>query len=74
MRFLPQFDKDYGCKNIEYGMDYWIRDEEYNDINTSMMKIFELYKIEIYRKLKQKAKERKLGEIERLKKEIEGLD
>ena len=29
MRFLKQFDRDLGCKSVEYGMDYWITGEDY---------------------------------------------
>jgi hypothetical protein len=25
MRFLKQFDKDFACKSVEYGMDYWLK-------------------------------------------------
>jgi hypothetical protein len=73
LKFLKQFDRDYGCKSVEYGMDYWITDEDYRDINSAMVNTFEPYKSEIYPRLKQRAREIKLVEIERLKKEIEKL-
>ena len=43
------------------------------DINTAMVEVMEPYKAEIYPRLKQKAKEKKLSEIDRLEKEIERL-
>ena len=73
-RFLQQFDKDHGCKSIEYGMDYWINNEDYRDINTAMVEAFEPYKAEIYPKLKQKAKEKKLDQIQALTRQLEELE
>lgn len=73
LKFLKQFDKDRGCKSVEYGMDYWIKSEDYRDINTTMVEVMEPYKSEIYPRLRQRARKRKLGEIERLKREIEEL-
>ena len=73
LKFLRQFDGDYGCMSVEYNMDYWIRGEDYNDINTAMVDVFEPYKSEIYPRLKQKAKKKKLGEIEILRKETDNL-
>ena len=74
LRFLRQFDKDYGCKSVEYGMDYWIKNEDYQDINTAMVEALAPYKSEIYPPLRQKAKEKKMMQIEKLKREIEGID
>lgn len=74
VKFLKQFDWDCGCKSVEYGMDYWIMSEDYRDINTAMVNAFEPYKTDIYRELKQKTKEMKLRQMERLKAEIEELD
>ena len=74
MKFMKQFDKEQGCVSIEYGMTYWLTSEDYRDINTAMVEAMEPYKAGIYPRLKQKAKERKLGEIERLKKEIENIE
>lgn len=74
MKFLNQFDKDHGCKSVEYGMDYWIKSEDYRDINTAMVEAFEPYKKTIYSGLKQKTKEMKLKQMENLKNEIARLD
>ena len=54
-------------------MTYWLTAEDYRDINTAMVEAIEPYKADIYPRLKQKAKERKLGEIERLRREIDRL-
>jgi len=70
---MKQFDKEQGCVSIEYGMTYWLNNDDYTDINTAMVEVIEPYKSEIYPRLKQRARERKLGEIERLKKEIENI-
>ena len=72
--FLKQFDKDNGYKSVEYGMDYWLRSEDYRDINAAMVDNFEPYKAEIYPRLKQKTKDIKLRQMEKLKAEIEALD
>jgi len=55
-------------------MDYWIKNEDYGDINSAMVDAFEPYKAEIYPRLRQKAKEKKMMQIEKLKQEIEGID
>ena len=73
MKFIKQFDREQGCVSIEYGMTYWLNNDDYRDINTAMVETLEPYKAEIYPRLKQRARERKLGEIERLKKEIEKI-
>jgi hypothetical protein len=74
IKFMKQFDKDQGCISVEYGMKYWLTGEDYRDINTAMVEAFEPYKAEIYPRLRQKAKEKKMGEIERLKRELEKYD
>lgn len=73
LKFIKQFDKSQGCFSVEYGFDYWLNSDDYKDINTAMVEAMEPYKSEIYPRLKQRARERKLGEIERLKREIETL-
>ena len=37
IKFLGQFDTDKGCRSIEYGDHYWIRSENYNDINMALV-------------------------------------
>ena len=40
LAFLSQFDTRNGIpKSIEYGMTYWLTDEDYYDINTEMCRI-----------------------------------
>ena len=40
VRFLSQFDDSERIpKSIEYGMTYWLTDEEYYDINSEMVRI-----------------------------------
>jgi len=42
--FLSQFDDRNGIpKSIEYGMTYWITDEDYYDINSEMVRIASTY-------------------------------
>jgi hypothetical protein len=73
LRFMKQFDKDQGCVSVEYGMTYCIKNDDYGDINTAMVESMELYKSGLNPRLNQNAKERKLAEIEKLKKECEQL-
>jgi len=40
--FLKQFDKDFGCINVEYKTTWWINDE-YKDINVGMCRIADTY-------------------------------
>ena len=40
VRFLSQFDDSKGMpRSVEYGMTYWLTDEEYYDINCEMVHI-----------------------------------
>jgi len=42
--FLSQFDDRKGMpKSVEYGMTYWLTDEEYYDINSEMVRIASKY-------------------------------
>jgi hypothetical protein len=70
---MKQFDAELGCLSVEYGMAHWLTNDDYRDINTAMVEVMEPYKSGIYPRLRQRARERKLGEIEELKREIEGL-
>jgi len=73
MKFLKQFDKDYGYKSIEYGTAHWFTGEDYHDLNSEMAYSLEPYKGKIYGDLKGKTKEMKLKQIEQLKSELEGI-
>jgi hypothetical protein len=70
MKFIKQFDREQGCVSVEYGMKYWLTGEDYGDINSAMVETMESHKAEIYPRLREKAKEKKLGEIETLKREL----
>jgi len=74
MKFMKQFDRDHSCVSVEYGSTHWLNSEDYSDINRAMVESLEPYKSEIYPRLRQRAKEKKLGEIERLQKEIKKLE
>ena len=74
MRFIKQFDKDKGCISVEYGMTYWLNNDDYRDINTAMVEVMEPYKGALYLRMKRKAKDIKLKQLDKLKAEIEGLD
>jgi len=74
MRFIKQFDRDQGCVSVEYGMTHWLNNDDYRDINTAMVEIMERYKADTYPRLKQKFKDMKLRQMEKLKAEIEQLD
>ena len=40
IQFLSQFDGRQGMpKSVEYGMTYWLTDEDYYDINSEMVRI-----------------------------------
>ena len=44
VHFLSQFDNSNGIpKSIEYGMTYWITDEDYYDINIEMCRVASKY-------------------------------
>ena len=73
MKFLRQFDKDYGYRSIEYGNEHWFTGEDYHDLNSEMAYSLAPYKAKIYDGLKQNTKEMKLKQIERLKREIEAI-
>lgn len=74
IKFMKQFDREQGCVSVEYGMKYWLNSEDYGDINTAMVESLEPYKADCYLRLKQKNKDTKLRQLEKLKAEIEGLD
>ena len=40
LHFLSQFDTRQGIpRSIEYGMTYWLTDDDYYDVNTEMCRI-----------------------------------
>lgn len=47
--FIKQFDRRRsGGKSVEYGMDYWLTDPEYSDINTAMCEVMEEHADRLY--------------------------
>lgn len=74
IEFLKQFDTDHACVSVEYSSTHWLKSEEYRDLNTAMVKSLEPYKAGLYESLKQKAREMKLAQIEKLKREIEEIE
>ncbi len=55
LRFLRQFDGDFGFKSIEYGLAVWITNNaEYGDVNTAMCQILDTYKTDLYAELSAK--------------------
>jgi hypothetical protein len=47
-KFLSQFDKDKGCKSVEYGGYYWIKYPEFDDLNSAMCDAIEPFKRAVY--------------------------
>jgi hypothetical protein len=74
LKFVKQFDREQGCVSVEYGMTYWLNSEDYGDINKAMVEAFEPYKTEIYPRLRQRAREKKLVQIKALMKEAKELE
>lgn len=65
IRFLNQFDSDYGFKSVEYGADWWIQGE-YEDVNTAMCDILQLHRAKLYADLSDKVRRNDLEEAKRL--------
>jgi len=74
MKFIKQFDREQGCVSIEYGMTYWLNNDDYRDINTAMVETLEPYKAEIYPRLRQKTRDKKLAQIKGLMREVEEME
>jgi len=51
--------------------EFKTKNDDYGDINTAMVEGMEPYKADIYPRLRQRAREKKMAAIERLKREIE---
>jgi hypothetical protein len=60
IRFLRQFDIDYGYVSVEYGSSWWIKGE-YEDINHAMCDVVETCKGRLYAELEQKVRGRDLA-------------
>ncbi len=55
LKFFSQFDKEAGCRSIEYGADWWMSGD-YEDINNVMCEAFEKIKTQLIPLLKEKVK------------------
>ena len=65
LKFLRQFDRDFGFKSTEYGMNIWIKGD-YEDINLAMSEEIEKCKKELYERLRLKIRRNAVREIENL--------
>ncbi len=65
VRFLRQFDMDFGFRSIEYGMDIWTKGY-YEDINRAMCKEVEKLKPEISERLNLEIRKNALRKVEKL--------
>jgi hypothetical protein len=74
LKFLRQFDRDYNCTGVEYGSTHWLDSVDYTDINTAMVGASEPYKSHIYKRLIEKAINKKRPQIERLSQELTELE
>ena len=58
VRFLSQFDNSQGIpRSVEYGMTYWITDEDYYDINIAMCLVAARYLPALVENAKRRQKE-----------------
>ena len=60
IRFLNQFDSDYGFRSVEYGSTWWL-DGDYADINRAMCSVVEANKERLYEELRRKVRGRDLA-------------
>ncbi len=66
IRFLRQFDRDFGCVSVEYGATWWLTDPEYRDINVAMCDIFDRCKRRLCKGLRELQRERDLAQADAL--------
>ncbi len=60
IRFLNQFDRDFGYQSAEYGSTWWL-EGDYVDINRAMCEVVEKVKGRLYAELAQKVRGRDLA-------------
>ncbi len=60
VRFLNQFDIDFGCRSAEYGSTWWL-EGNYADINKAMCEVVERVKGRLYAELALKIRGRDLA-------------
>ena len=56
IRFLGQFDAGTGFKSVEYGLDFWVNDPRYSDVNRAMCDVFATMKEKLYAELRERAR------------------
>jgi len=67
MHFLSQFDTRQGIpRSIEYGMTYWLTDDDYYDVNTEMCRIAWRYIPALELKARNDQRHTDLADAERL--------
>lgn len=66
IRFLGQFDADTGFRSVEYGMDLWVKDPRYADVNRAMCDILATLKGELYANLRTRARANDLAKAQAL--------
>lgn len=66
IRFLGQFDADTGFTSVEYGMDLWVKDSHYADVNRAMCDILAPLKADLYARLEAQAKANDLAKAQAL--------
>jgi len=72
-KFIKQFDRNFGCLSVEYGMDYWIKGD-FSDLNLAMCEEVSKGEKLLYAKLQTGIRMNALAEIQRLKKRIGSLE
>ena len=65
IRFVRQFDSDFGFKSVEYGALWWIQGD-YADVNNAMCQIMSGFKAELYERLQAEARANDIARAEAL--------
>jgi hypothetical protein len=72
--FFKQFDDKQGLLSAEYGMNYWVTSEDYNDINMAMVEAVRPYLEKIYSLALNETKVNKQLQIKQLQEELTQLE
>ncbi len=65
IRFIRQFDSDFGLKSVEYGALWWIQGD-YSDVNNAMCQVMSGFKADLYEKLQAEARANDIARAEAL--------
>ena len=60
IRFLHQFDIDFGFRSVEYGMTLWVEDSDCRDVNRIMCEIVAPLKASLYEQLSKESTKKDL--------------